>query len=134
VYAFINGAANAPYAMSKAAVESFGRSLRAEMAGTGVTAGVLYPGWVDTPIIRASHQEDTPSRQLIDLLMPKPLRTPVSPQTVAAAVVHGIERRKPRIVVPRRWAPTAAARGIVNIATDAVIDHYPRVHNLLQQL
>lgn len=54
---------NAPYAMSKAAVESFGRSLRAEMAGTGTTAGVLYPGWVSTPIIAASHENPSPPQR-----------------------------------------------------------------------
>lgn len=32
IYAFFNGVANAPYAMSKAGVESFGRALRAELA------------------------------------------------------------------------------------------------------
>ena len=50
VYAFTNGMANAPYATSKAGVEQMTRALRAELAGTPATAGVLYPGWVSTPI------------------------------------------------------------------------------------
>ena len=32
IYAFINGAGTVAYAMSKAAVEQFGRALRAELA------------------------------------------------------------------------------------------------------
>lgn len=134
IYAFINGAANAPYAMSKAAVESFGRSLRAELAGTGATAGVLYPGWVDTPIITASHRPDSASKQLIDLLIPSPLRTPVTPEAVAAAAVAGVQRRRARIVVPRRWAPVAVGSGVVNIATDAIIDRHQRVQELLRRI
>ena len=134
IYAFINGAANAPYAMSKAAVESFGRSLRAELAGTGATAGVLYPGWVGTPIITAAHQTDSASIQLIDLLIPRPLRTPVTPDAVANAAITGIQRRRARVIVPRRWAPLALNRGLLNAATDTLIDHYPRIHRLLRQL
>ncbi|ERO65704.1 SDR family NAD(P)-dependent oxidoreductase [Pseudomonas piscis] len=42
-YAYLNGMANAPYALSKAAVESLTRSLRAELGSTGATASVLYP-------------------------------------------------------------------------------------------
>jgi NADP-dependent 3-hydroxy acid dehydrogenase YdfG len=37
IYSYCNGMANAPYAASKAALEMFGRSLRAELAGTGAT-------------------------------------------------------------------------------------------------
>ena len=38
VYAFVNGALLAPYAMSKAAVEQFGRALRGELAQHGASA------------------------------------------------------------------------------------------------
>ena len=72
---------NAPYAMSKAAVESFVRSLRAEMAGTGMTAGVLYPGWVSTPIIVVSHTN--PYTQEL-LRRPTPAPTP-SPSLLNAS-------------------------------------------------
>ena len=48
VYAYVNGMANAPYAVSKAGVEQLGRALRTELAIHGATAGVLYPGWVQT--------------------------------------------------------------------------------------
>ena len=44
VYCFVNGMANAPYAASKAAVEMLGRCLRTEIAYTGATASVVYPG------------------------------------------------------------------------------------------
>ncbi len=55
VYAFFNGVVNSAYASSKAAVEMLGRSLRAELASEGASAGVLYPGWVATPIAESAH-------------------------------------------------------------------------------
>ena len=33
--------------------------------------------------------------------------------------MRGIERRKPRIIVPRRWAVLSVLRGIVNPLVDA---------------
>ncbi|MFD4592754.1 short-chain dehydrogenase/reductase [Streptomyces rubiginosohelvolus] len=133
VYAFFNGTTNAPYAMSKAAIESFGRSLRGELAGTGTTAGVLYPGWVDTPIIKGQ-QEDPAVRQLIRLATPGPFGAPVTAERVAGAVVKGIEARSTRIICPRRWAPVSAARGVVNMLSDAVVDRSRPMQSLIRRL
>ncbi|MEU4651451.1 SDR family NAD(P)-dependent oxidoreductase [Nocardia fluminea] len=134
VYAFVNGIGNALYAMAKAGVESFGRSLRGELAGTGTTAGVLYPGWVDTPIISASHEQHSASQELIQLGFPGALRTPITAERLAEAVVRGIENRSPRIICPRRWIPVSATRGVVNVITDAVIDRHRQMQSLLRQL
>jgi NAD(P)-dependent dehydrogenase (short-subunit alcohol dehydrogenase family) len=134
VYAFVNGTCNAPYAMSKAAVESFARSLRGELAGTGATAGVLYPGWVSTPIIKASHETHPAAQQLLRLAFPGPLLTPITPERIAENIVPGIEHRAARIISPRRWAPLSAARGVVNIASDAILDHHHRMQALIRQL
>lgn len=133
VYAYFNGMLNAPYAMSKAGVEMFGRALRAEMAGTGVTAGVLYPGWVATPIIEASFGNRV-TEEIIRLAFPKPLRKPVSPERIARAVVKGLESRSPRIVCPRRWVPISAARGALNVVADAALDRHERIHALVRQI
>ena len=48
----MNGVLSTPYAMSKAAVEAFGRSLRVELAGTGVDVGIAYFGFIDTKLVR----------------------------------------------------------------------------------
>ncbi|WP_052741023.1 SDR family NAD(P)-dependent oxidoreductase [Rhodococcus erythropolis] len=121
IYAYFNGMLNAPYAMSKAGVETFGRALRSEMAGTGVTAGVLYPGWVATPIIEASFTNPV-TEEIIRLAYPKLLRRPVAPELIAKAIIKGLRSRSPRITCPRRWTPISAARGAVNVLSDAAID------------
>lgn len=134
MYAYVNGAANAPYGMAKAAVESLGRSLRSEMAGTGVTAGVLYPGWVRTPIIAPSHVEHPVAKELIRMAFPGPYGSPIAPERIAAAIVAGIEARRPRIICPRRWIPVSMARGVVNIASDALVDRDRRMQDLMRRI
>lgn len=134
IYAYVNGIANAPYAMSKAGVEMFGRALRAELAGTGATAGVLYPGWVDTPIARSAMGGHDTTAELVRLAFPRFLRRPVTPDAVARATVRGLERRSARIVVPARWAPVSLLRGVFGVMSDAALDRHRPIQRLIRRL
>ena len=58
IYAFVNGVLLAPYAMSKAAVEQYGRALRAELAQHGASASVAYFGFIDTDMVREGFGSD----------------------------------------------------------------------------
>jgi NAD(P)-dependent dehydrogenase (short-subunit alcohol dehydrogenase family) len=100
IYAYCNGVVNAAYAVSKAGVEQLGRALRAELAPHGATAGVLYPGWTDTPMIKPAFGGSRAATEMLRRGYPRALRTPISPERVAAATVRGIERRSARIIVP----------------------------------
>ncbi|AXI03278.1 SDR family NAD(P)-dependent oxidoreductase [Aquirhabdus parva] len=134
IYAFVNGMANAPYAASKAAVESLGRALRTELAGTGATAGVLYPGWVETPIAKVAfggHQEAT---TLVKHAMPGPFGRAVQPSVIADAVIAGVESRASRIIAPKRWIPMSLLRGLLNATSDALLDRDRKVHQLIRSL
>lgn len=62
VYAFVNGALQSSYAMSKAAVEQFGRALRVELAHHGASAGVGYFGFVDTAMVRGAFEDPIAAR------------------------------------------------------------------------
>lgn len=134
VYAFINGVANAPYAMSKAAVEQMGRALRAELSGTGATAGVLYPGWVDTNIAKVAFGGHDVATRLVQHAMPGPFGRRVKPDEIALAVVAGVERRAPRIIAPRYWVPISWFRGVVNAFSDAMFDKDAKFQMLLREL
>lgn len=133
-YAFANGMVNAPYAASKSAVESLGRSLRSELAGTGATAGVLYPGWVETPIVQSSRHRDPIAMQLTSIGFPGPFGRLVPAEQLAAAAVRGIERRAARTIHPRVWVAWSLLRGLVNPLLDAGVDHYPKVQRLVREL
>ena len=134
IYAFLNGVVNAPYAMSKAGVESFGRALRTELAGTGATAGVLYPGWVDTAIARVAFGGNATATELVAEICPWPYKRQIQPEQVAKAVLRGVVARAPRIMVPRRWVPLSLFRGVLNVLTDWTFDRHARLHALVRKL
>lgn len=133
-YAYVNGVANVPYAASKAAVEQIGRALRVELAGRGASAGVLYPGWVATPIADVAFGADDLATRLVAHATPAPLHTPIPPDQVARAVARGIERRSSGIQVPRRWAPYSALRGIVNPLLDRKLAHDDIFQDLIRRV
>ena len=118
IYAFFNGVGAIPYAMSKAAVEQFGRALRSELAPHGASASVAYFGFIDTEMVHRAIDADPLADRMLQTL-PRPLRKRLSPAVAGEAIVSGIEQRRPRIIRPRRWAAWSVLRGIVNPLTDA---------------
>ncbi|MDT7516195.1 SDR family NAD(P)-dependent oxidoreductase [Rhodoferax mekongensis] len=134
IYAYVNGMANSPYAAAKAGVEMLGRSLRAELAGTGATAGVLYPGWVSTPIAHGALGADPIASELVKFAFKGSLKTPITPEVVAMATAKGICRRSARITVPGRWIPVSLLRGLIGPLSDWFVDRSSRIHQLVRQL
>jgi NAD(P)-dependent dehydrogenase (short-subunit alcohol dehydrogenase family) len=118
IYAFFNGIGAIPYAMSKAAVEQFGRALRVELAPHGASASVAYFGFIDTEMVHRALDGDPAVDRMLQTL-PKPLHKRLSPAVAGEAIVAGIEKRSPRIIRPRRWAVWSVLRGILNPLTDA---------------
>lgn len=134
VYAYFNGMTNAPYAVSKAGVEQFGRALRAELGIHGATAGVLYPGWVHTPIAGGAFGDHDITTRMREIAFPSLLGRAIAPARVADAVVRGIENRSARVMVPRRWVPFSTLRGVLNPVTDLIAERHPELRRLLRRL
>jgi NAD(P)-dependent dehydrogenase (short-subunit alcohol dehydrogenase family) len=130
IYAFINGVGGVPYAMSKAAVEQFGRALRVELSPTGASASVAYFGFIDTEMVHRAIDADPLADRMMTFL-PKPLRKRLTPAVAGEAIVGGIERRSPRIIRPRRWTIMSVLRGILNPLTDAQMERDPKMRALL---
>jgi len=82
-----------PYAASKAALCAFTYSLRNTYRGTGVSASVITPGFVDAGIY--SRMKTRTGRSA------PPLLAACSPDRVAAAVMRGITRDRAEIIVNR---------------------------------
>lgn len=116
IYAFINGVLLAPYAMSKSSVESFGRSLRGELAQHGATAGVAYFGFIDTKMTQDGFADDVAERFLATT--PKALMKKMTPAFAAEAVVTGIEGRRSRTIAPKFWTAYSVLRGVLNPVLD----------------
>lgn len=72
--------------------------------------------------------------QLLQRAYPAPLRKPIKPERVAAATVRGIERRSPRIVVPRRWIPFSLLRGILNPLVDRRLERDAEIRRLVLEV
>ena len=134
IYAFFNGVINSAYASSKAAVEMLGRSLRVELASEGASAGVLYPGWVATPIADATRGHNEAVTQLKERSFPGPLGKFIPPEQIADAVVAGIEARAARIIEPKRWIPLSTMRGAVNIAADRHLERDQETRRLIKRV
>jgi NAD(P)-dependent dehydrogenase (short-subunit alcohol dehydrogenase family) len=133
IYAFMNGVGAAPYAMSKAAVEQLGRALRVELRQHGASASVAYFGLIDTEMVRQVLDRDPLAHSMLEAL-PKPLHERLAPSVAGEAIVRGIERRRPRIIRPRRWAPMSVLRGILGPLTDAHMERDERTQENLRKL
>ncbi len=132
VYAFMNGLGASPYAMSKAAVEQFGRALRVELVPHGASASVAYFGFIDTEMVRKALDADDLANQMMDFF-PKPLHKRLAPTVAGEAIVRGIERRQARIIRPRRWTVMSMLRGILGPLSDAQIERDATVQSLVRQ-
>ncbi|MFD3733746.1 SDR family oxidoreductase [Streptomyces sp. NPDC058632] len=86
------------YCASKAGVESFAHSLRAEVAPRGVAVGIAYLNWIDTDMIRDA-DEHAVLREL-RAHMPRPARKVYPAADVAARLATCVERRSAALYVP----------------------------------
>jgi NAD(P)-dependent dehydrogenase (short-subunit alcohol dehydrogenase family) len=89
----------APYAASKAGVEAFADSLRAEVKHLGVDVGVAYFGFIDTDLVRGADAHPAVGEMRGE--GPAFLRRTYPVSAVGKAVAEGIEKRRRWILVPR---------------------------------
>ena len=133
IYAFTNGIGAVPYAMSKAAVEQFGRALRVELVQHGASASVAYFGFIDTEMVHQAIDADP----LVDEMLatfPKVLHKRLPPAKAGEAIVRGIERRSPRIIRPRRWIAMSVLRGVLNPLIDRQMERNEKGQAILRKL
>ena len=133
VMSFMNGVGAAPYAMSKAGVEAFGRALRVELAQHGAGASVAYFGFIDTHMVHQTVDGDSAIGDGGEAL-PALLRKRLPPSAAGAAIVRGIERRSPRIIRPRRWAVISTMRGILNPVVDGYMARDAEIQRITAEL
>lgn len=88
------------YVASKFAVRGFSESLRHELRGSGVGVTVVHPGGVKTAIARnARAPRDAEGRRLVQARATFESRLRLAPHVAGEAIVRGVERRKPRVLV-----------------------------------
>ncbi len=133
VYAFINGVGVTPYAMSKAAVEQFGRALRVELAPHGASATVAYFGFIDTEMVRRALDADPLVDRMLESL-PRPLHKRLAPAVAGEAIARGVERRQARVIRPRRWVAMAMLRGILGPLGDVRLERDESTQGFVREI
>ncbi|MFB4426571.1 SDR family oxidoreductase [Streptomyces sp. QL37] len=96
------------YCASKAGVESFAHSLRAELAHEHVAVGIGYLNWTDTDMIRDADQH--PVLRELRAHMPRPARKVYPAETVARRMVRAVERRSAAAYMPAWLRATQLVR------------------------
>jgi NAD(P)-dependent dehydrogenase (short-subunit alcohol dehydrogenase family) len=133
VYAWMNGLLVGPYAASKAGVEAMGRALRVELAVTGASASVAHFGFIDTQMVRQGFDQADPITSRFLQTFPGFMRKRLPAAAAAEGVVSGIERRAPRIIVPRWWGVWFALRGVLNPVFDRALESQEKYLSLLRE-
>src|SRR3954453_9495387 len=89
------------YNATKFAVRGFTEALRHELRGTGVRAGSVHPGGVETNIVKRARfyvgERGAPDHDQLQLDFARVAR--LSPDKAAAIIVRGVERGRGRILV-----------------------------------
>lgn len=131
VYAFLNGTCNSAYATTKAGVESFGRSLRAELVPHGASASVAYFGFIDTKMVQDAFEDPVAKR--FEEYLPSFATRRLGPEAAGAAIVAGAEKRAPRIIAPRWWRVGSGLRGVMNPLLDRRMESDAEMRALLME-
>ncbi|HEY3186266.1 MAG TPA: SDR family NAD(P)-dependent oxidoreductase, partial [Solirubrobacteraceae bacterium] len=107
----------AAYTASKAGVEAFADSLRAELAHTGTAVGCAYFGFIDTDMVRRSFERR--SAQMSQERGAVRFGKWASVESAGAAVVRGIENRARKVYAPRWVLPMLYLRTLVQPLAEA---------------
>ena len=121
VYAFTNGAGSAPYAMAKAGVEQLVRS-----------ATTAYFGFIDTEMVHEAIDRNPMGQDLLKVA-PAPLRKRLPPSAAGEGIARAIERRRPLVMLPKRWMVMSALRGL-NPLLDELTNRHAAAAALLRRL
>ena len=124
-YAFMNGVINSSYATSKCGVEALGRSIRTELIPLGASASVAYFGWITTDMVTTAFSDPIVNR--MRKLAPGFMTRQIRVEKAGEAVIDGIERRDPRIVVPFEYKAVLYMRGLFGPLMDWKFAKDPRV-------
>jgi NAD(P)-dependent dehydrogenase (short-subunit alcohol dehydrogenase family) len=85
----------AAYCASKAGVEAFAHSLRAEMGHKGVNVGVGYLSWTDTDMVRGADEDE--ALRVMRARLPWPANRTYPLEPAVDRIVAGIARRSPHV-------------------------------------
>jgi NAD(P)-dependent dehydrogenase (short-subunit alcohol dehydrogenase family) len=105
----------AHYAATKAGVEAFADSLRAEVAHTGTRVGVAYFSFIDTDMTRDGLE--SPAAHVLRDSTPGPFSKTAPLSAAGKAIERGVTRRADKVWAPRWVLPMTWLRGVMQPLT-----------------
>ncbi len=100
VFGLVAPAGQSAYSTSKFAVRGFTEALRHELEGSSVFVSCVHPAGVKTQIARRARLGvNTPPKTREEGIARLDLVAKTSPQSAAARILEGVERREPRILI-----------------------------------
>ena len=105
----------AHYAATKAGVEAFADSLRAEIAHTGTRVGVAYFSFIDTDMTRDGLE--SPAAHVLRDSTPGPFSKTAPLSAAGKAIERGVSRRADKVGAPRWVLPMTWLRGVMQPLT-----------------
>ncbi len=113
VSSFAHPPAMSAYAASKSAVEAMGNVLRLELQAHGVGVGVMYAGWVRTPLVEEGALH--PGFVRLRATMPAFLNKETSAQDTARAIVRAMSKRQRSLFIPAWLRILFALRSLLHL-------------------
>jgi NAD(P)-dependent dehydrogenase (short-subunit alcohol dehydrogenase family) len=113
VSSFAHPPAMSAYAASKAAVEALGKALRLELAAHQVGVGVMYAGWVRTPLVEEGALH--PGFVRLRATMPAFLNKETSAQETARVIVRAMSKRQRSLFIPGWLRILFALRSLLHL-------------------
>ena len=101
----------AHYAATKAGVEAFSDSLRAELAHTGTRVGVAYFSFIDTDMVRDNIE--SPAGIVLRDATPGPFSKTAPLSAAGKAIERGVLKRADKVYAPRWALPVTWVRGVL---------------------
>jgi NAD(P)-dependent dehydrogenase (short-subunit alcohol dehydrogenase family) len=118
------------YGASKAGVHSLARTLRMELAHTGVRVGCGYFGFIDTGMTQEAFADPAVAHAHGNL--PPVLGKLLPVGAAGAAIVRGVERRAKRVCAPR-WVSLVVSLHGLGGPLEALVARDPRIARSLRQ-
>jgi hypothetical protein len=93
-----------------------------------------YFGLINTDMIRNSVDVSPEVQNLLTTTAPPALITRIAPDKAARGLVRGIEGRRRTVMVPARWRPLSALRGVLNPMLDRKLMSNPELRHVLERI
>ena len=132
-YSHVNGVLNSSYAVSKSAVEAFGRGLGVELAAHGAGVTTAFFGYVETGLI--GEVFDNPiADEFRREVAPGFLTRPIKVEKAARSLVDGIAEGRLTVIEPWIWKVPFYLRGLLMPVSDRMLEKNYRAAMMIRQI